>query len=268
MFILSFVIYTFSEVVVYFRNDTSKPVIESRENVIKVRCDYSQDEILEGLTAHDKQDGDLTKEIMVGSISRFVEYGQSNVTYAVFDSSKQPATYTRRVIFEDYRSPEVTLANPLVIKTNSSVDENNLVGATDIFDGDISSRVKITENNVNYSVAGKYGIKVEFSNSFGDIVEQELPVHVVTEPETRVDITLKNNVLYLEKGEKLAPEKYVQSVTSFYGSPMDKSGVEINSYVNVNKAGTYEVEYRATDDTGNRGVTYMLVIVTEKGETK
>ena len=268
LFVVSVLIFGASKATSFFQGNGSSPEIKSSSDVVKVKCDYTKQEILAGLTAYDKEDWNLKDEIMVGSISRFFEYGKSKVTYAVFDSSNRSATYTRTVVFEDYTSPEITLTNPLVIKVNDFVDEKNLIGATDVFDGDISSRVRITKNNINYNIAGTYSIGVEVTNSFGDVVKQELPVHIVTDPETLVDIDLKQNVLYLEKGQKFAPEKYVKRATSFYGKPMDVAAVQAFSNVNVNKAGCYEVEYRATDETGNTGVTYMIVIVTEKGGVK
>ena len=266
LFVISALIFGFSKVSELFGTSSSAPAIWCEEKEIKVSCNYTEEEILAGVTAKDKQDGDLTSEIIVGSISRFTEKGRAKVTYVVFDSSNQSATYTREVIFEDYVSPRFELAKPLVIKTNTAVNEKELVGATDIFDGDISSRTKVIDSNINNSVAGDYVIGVELTNSFGDLVEAKLPVHVVTEPETRVDITLKNNVLYLEKGENFNPLSYVERVTSFYGKALDKSVVNVENYVNTEKAGCYEVKFTATDETGNRGVTYLIVFVTERGQ--
>lgn len=266
LFAVSVVIFGVSKVSEIFGGESSKPVIKSTSDSITVSCDYTEKEILAGLTAEDRQDGDLTDEIIVGNLSRFIEKGKTKATYVVFDSSNQPATYTREVVFSDYVSPQFRLGKPLVLKTNSSANEKDLVSATDVFDGDITGRVKITESNINYNVTGDYVVKAEVSNSFGDTVKASLPVHVVTEPETRVEISLKENVVYLEKGEKFNALSYIDRVTSFFGQPMDKASVGIESLVNTSKPGCYEVKFTATDETGNRGVTYMIVFVTEKGE--
>lgn len=266
LFVVSVVIFGVSKVSEIFSGETSKPVIKSTADKITVPCDYTEDEILAGLTAEDRQDGDLTDEIIVGNISRFIEKGKSKVTYVVFDSSNQPATYVREVVFKDYASPQFRLGKPLVVKTNSSVNEKELISATDVFDGDITGRVRITDSNVNYTVTGDYVIKAEATNSFGDTIEASFPVHVVTEPETRVEISLKENVVYLEKGDKFNAVSYIDRVTSFYGQSVDKSSVGIESSVNTSVPGCYEVRFTATDETGHRGVTYMVVFVTEKGE--
>ncbi len=266
LFVVSVVIFGVSKASEIFSGESSKPVISSTSDRITVSCDYTEKEILQGLTAEDRQDGDLTDEIILGNLSRFIEKGKSKATYVVFDSSNQPATYVREVVFKDYTSPQFMLGKPLVVKTNSSVDEKNLIGATDVFDGDVTGRVRIKSSNVNYDITGDYVINAEVSNSFGDTVEAKFPVHIVTEPETRVKISLKDNVAYLEKGSVFDPAAYVERVVSYHGQPIDKASVGIESTVNTEIPGLYEVKYTAVDETGNRGVTYMVVFVTEKGE--
>ena len=265
LFVVSVVIFGVSKVSEIFSGESSKPVINSTSDRITVGCDYTEKEILQGLTAEDRQDGDLTDEIILGNLSRFIEKGKSKATYVVFDSSNQPATYVREVVFKDYASPQFMLGKPLVVKTNSSVNEKDLISAEDVFDGDISNRIRITDSNINYNVAGDYVIKAEVSNSFGDVVKADFPVHVVTEPEARVEISLKKNVVYLEKGDAFNPAGYIDRVTSYYGKPVDKASVTFESAVNTKKPGLYEVKFTVTDETGNRGVTYMVVFVTEKG---
>ena len=79
-------------------------------------------------------------------------------------------------------------------------------------------------------------------------------------------ISLKENIVYLEKGAKFNPSKYIDSVVSFYGQPVSKSAVKTASDVNTAKKGCYEVKFTATDESGYTGITYMIVFVTEKGE--
>ncbi len=122
LFVVAVVIFGVSEVAGLFGTSASAPVIMCDDSELKINCDYTEKEILAGVTAEDKQDGDLTSEIIVGNISRFTEKGKARVTYVVFDSSNQPATYTRDVIFKDYTSPRITLSKPLVVKTNYSVN--------------------------------------------------------------------------------------------------------------------------------------------------
>ena len=131
---------------------------------------------MEGLTAEDEKDGDLTDQIMAGNFSQFIEPGVCNLTYVVFDSSNQAATLTRRVRFTDYEAPKFTLTQPLVFAVGTENNARSYVHAADQIDGDISSMVKLLESNVDYRTAGDYTIQVEVSNSLGDTTQAELPV--------------------------------------------------------------------------------------------
>ena len=44
---------------------------------------------MEGITASDAEDGDLTDQIVAGSFSRFISDGVCSLTYVVFDSANR-----------------------------------------------------------------------------------------------------------------------------------------------------------------------------------
>ena len=115
-FILAAAVFGVSRVQEFRERDETIPVITSDREILEIPCDYTQDQLLKGLTAYDEKDGDLTDEIVAGNFSRFLSPGLCNVTYVVFDSSDQPGTLTRQVRFSDYHSPEFTLTEPLVFE--------------------------------------------------------------------------------------------------------------------------------------------------------
>ena len=60
--------------VVLFQNrDPNEPEIVSDREILEIPCEYTQEQLLEGLTASDQEDGDLTSQIVAGSFSRFIE---------------------------------------------------------------------------------------------------------------------------------------------------------------------------------------------------
>ena len=65
----------------------------------------SEERLLEGVTAYDGKDGDLTSKVFVESISNFVEPGVSNVTYVVYDADRHAAKASRKVVYLDYTPP-------------------------------------------------------------------------------------------------------------------------------------------------------------------
>ncbi len=243
------------------REDPTRPTLTSDVEVLELPCAYSQEQMLSGLHAYDERDGDLTGEILVGDISRFQQEGTCEVTYVVFDSSNQPASLTRQVVFTDYRSPQFTLTQPLVFVAGRGSSASSYVGAQDMLDGDISSLVRMTNSNISYSVAGDYEIQVEVTNSFGDISEATLPVHIVEQYQQSITIQLTENLVYLSVGETLNPDSYISSVTASNGSELNAGSVTAISEVDTSTPGCYEVEYVVEDSNGNQGVTWLVVIV-------
>ncbi len=260
LLVIALGIYVASWFVEQSREDPTRPTITSDVEVLELPCAYSQEQMLSGLHAYDERDGDLTSEILVGEISRFQQEGTCEVTYVVFDSSNQPATLTRQVVFTDYRSPQFTLTQPLVFVQGRGSSASSYVGATDMLDGDISSSVRMTDSNISYSVAGDYEMDVEVTNSFGDLVEASLPVHIVEQYQQSLTIELTQNLVYLSVGETFQPYNYVSSVTTSNGSQIDTDNVTAVSGVDASTPGCYEVQYNVSSG-GSQGITWLVVIV-------
>jgi hypothetical protein len=260
LLVIALGIYVASWFVEQSREDPTRPTITSDVEVLESPCAYSQEQMLSGLHAYDERDGDLTSEILVGEISRFQQEGTCEVTYVVFDSSNQPATLTRQVVFTDYRSPQFTLTQPLVFVQGRGSSASSYVGATDMLDGDISSSVRMTDSNISYSVAGDYEMNVEVTNSFGDLAEATLPVHIVEQYQQSLTIELTQNLVYLSVGETFQPYNYVSSVTTSNGSQIDTDNVTAVSNVDTSTPGCYEVQYNVSSG-GSQGITWLVVIV-------
>lgn len=262
LFILSLIFIGGATVVQRLRLDTTLPVITGPDEPLKIPCNYTEEDLLQDLKAFDKKDGDLTDEIMISNFSRLLEKGTCKVNYVVFDSSNQPATYSREVIFTDYRSPEILLSKPLVFHKNSTENIFSYIGAHDVLDGDISSLVRITDSNLNMLEAGDYSVKIEVTNSFGDTVELVLPVHILELVDSKVSIGLTESIVYLKANSAFNPSEYIESVANTDGTELDKSIVKYDSsMLNTNVPGVYEVYYTAEQHATAKGFTALTVIV-------
>lgn len=261
LFAISVALFGYYEVDKLVKTDDTMPVITGPKEVLEVSCNYTEKELLSGLKASDEKDGDLTSEIVVGNISHFVKKGISKVTYVVFDSSNHPAKFQREVKFTDYHSPRFALTKPLVFKIGSTENIYELVGAKDIFDGDISTGVVTSLDNVNLSEEGTYKVKVSVTNSLGDTSELVLPVHVVAAPQLGLTIELKENIVYLKKGDKFNPESVIDNVYQSNGAKVGTDGIKISSNLNTNKSGVYEVKYSIDKNSGGKALTYLTVVV-------
>lgn len=261
LFALSLVIYGAGLVREKRGEDPSKPVITSDREVLEISASYTEKELYAGLTAQDEEDGDLTREIIAGEFSQFIEPGLCNLSYVVFDSANQPGTLSRRVRFTDYESPKLTLSRPLVFTVGEGERAIDSIGASDLLDGDLSEMVKQVSTTAAYRTEGDYSISVEVSNSFGDVEEQTLPIHVVSARRTELTICLSAPILYLKAGDSFDPESFVAELAGADGEAMDPALVQADSGVNLSQPGCYEVHYSALSENGQLGETWMTVIV-------
>ncbi|OUP03187.1 hypothetical protein B5F37_00665 [Drancourtella sp. An210] len=263
VFILALAVFGVSEGLKLKNRDTTVPKIQSEEDVLEISCEHTEEDLLKGLSASDAKDGDLTDKILVGNFSRFIEKGVCNVNYVVFDSSNQSATLTRKIRFTDYHSPEFTVQEPLVFTEGegSYTEVMERIGAQDLLDGNLKDYIRQTETDVVYSKSGSYSITLEVENSYGDTASQTLPIHVVKEEETSVDIRLTEGIVYVDAGASVDPYAYIGEVSGSDGKSMDKSSVTVSSGVNTAAPGVYEIAYHAKDSQGNTGNTWLTVVV-------
>ena len=90
----AFIAYTVAE---RLTTDTTMPYIAVDSEVIEISVKDKKEVLLSGVTAYDGKDGDISDRVLIESISKFIEPGVCSVTYAVADSDKHVAKYTRTV---------------------------------------------------------------------------------------------------------------------------------------------------------------------------
>ena len=247
----------------YYSNlNTDYPVISNTEELLQIRVDDAPEEIFRGLTAQDATDGDLTGEIMVASVSHFIEPGTVRVKYVVFDSHNNSATLTRKVCYTDYEAPRFYLEKSPVYTVGQSLDLLEHIRVEDCLDGDISNRIRVISNMVNNYTAGNYPVVLEVSNSCGDTAQITLWVSYLSKESTAV-VTLHRNIVYVQQGEKFTPQQWLAAVTDRNAVALDKANVQIQGNLDVNKPGCYQLVY-SYDDGKLTGQTPLTVVVTER----
>ena len=80
-------IFFFIGTLVSSKKDTIPPVITAESQELHVSAGSDPKELMKGLTAQDDRDGNLTEEILIGTISPFEKKGVSTIEYLVFDKS-------------------------------------------------------------------------------------------------------------------------------------------------------------------------------------
>lgn len=288
----------FAVVAVYFsifqwqnmqRIDSSGPEIMMESDTISISVKDDEQALLQGITAHDRKDGDVTESIVVENLSALVGNGKRTATYAAFDSDNHVARVTRSIIYEDYTRPVFELSAPLQFPVNSK-EILSCLKAVDCIDGDITSSVKfLPQGEFSIETAGTYQVEFRAVNSAGDVAILNAPIRIY-EPGTILgpDITLTDYLVYLEQGEPFDPEDYLETIKlnrvydivkgegnyDMNPQPEDErivvgsNYIDIDNKVNTDIPGNYTVTYSRTEDAGNQdtitGSVQLIVIVTEE----
>ena len=106
LFVVTTALYAYFLVTEKIKSDETIPVIKIESELLEVAIDSTTEDLLKGVTAYDEKDGDLTKSVIVESVSNFSEPGVCRVTYAVCDSNSHVATATRKIKYKGYESPK------------------------------------------------------------------------------------------------------------------------------------------------------------------
>lgn len=257
------------------RTDTQPPTISFSGEVLELSALEPKDAFLQGVTATDDVDGDVTDSVVVDSVQLAGTDGSIQVTYAAFDDAGNVTKAVRKARFTDYESPKFSLSKSLTFAYNSGFDIFALVQAQDMLDGDISHRVRITSlDEKTIATLGTHQVELRVSNSLGETVKLVVPVEVYAVGTYGATLTLTDYLIYLPVGGKLDAEGYLDAYTRGSAKASLRSGLpegyslEIKSDVKPNVPGVYTVEYRVTHTVGTEvsaqtytGYAKLIVVV-------
>lgn len=252
------------------------PVFSFPEGVLEVSIHDGDQALLEGVTAQDGRDGDVTASILVEKISGFYGENRRLVTYAAFDSDDNVTKATREITYTDYTAPRLELKRSLRYRTGETISIAELVGAWDCLDGDLSGKVKVKlESAVSTRTAGVYQIQFSVTNSAGDTqtLDTELEVYDAGLNEATVNL---NTYLIYAGDETQDYRSYLESVVaggvrySFQegqntargsdGSTLSRDDIQVRSSVDPDTPGVYPV-YLIYDQDNYQGSGQLLVVV-------
>lgn len=264
LFVLMLAAFIVFSVVDKISTDITIPVILIESDTIEVSVKDKKEKLLEGVTAMDQKDGDISDKVLIESISDFIEPGVCTVTYAVADSDKHVTKQTRTVKYTDYTKPEFYMKRALVYGVDEALDIRAAVGARDCIDGDISDRVAIITTDYIRNTAGVFTVSLQVSNSMGDTIYLDVTVHVEGNETMAPEIQLKKSLIYIKKGETPNFEDYLGDVT-VNGVLMKPEDVQlmISTNFDAENEGTYNVHYYISTKEGYEGHSILTVVVEE-----
>lgn len=235
-----------------------RPTITCPQGALEISVKDDESVLLTDVSATDEQDGDLTDRIIVASVSKLISKDTAKVTYLVFDSDDNMASLVRYIRYTDYQKPQFQVKVPLVYSDSGDVELMSRLGATDVVDGDISGQIRVS-TLVATDDSRIFDITIQVTNSMGDTACQVLPVLRQPSDPMRPVITLKDSLVYVDKGGEFDAKQYISAVTLAQGIA-DITDVKIEGTVDMNQTDTYRIFYTYT--TNDRvGIAVLTVVV-------
>lgn len=260
--------------------DTKAPQISISSGTLQLSVQDSQSALLQGVTAKDETDGDVTASLVVESVRLTDPDGTVSVGYAAFDSAGNVAKASREVQYTDYESPRFTLSAPVAFSQSSGVDVLSIIHVTDMLDGDITHRIRATSlSEEAVTAVGTHEVQFRVTNSLGETAELVLPVEVYPAGNYQASLSLTDYLVYLPAGTAFNPKDYLNSFTVSGEVTSLRSGMPRNftlqtvGTVDTQTPGVYSVGYTVTytvvsetNPENNRvysGYSKLIVVVEE-----
>ncbi|MDA1876414.1 DUF5011 domain-containing protein [Bacillus cereus group sp. BY112LC] len=218
-----------------------------------------------GVSASDKEDGNLTNKIKYKGNVDTSKPGKYIVEYSVVDSKGVNATATQSVIVKENEEnpdiePKLTVPTRTTINVGDTFNPLSGVKAIDNEDGDIINKVTV-DGIVDASKPGTYELTYTISDSKGHTVTAKQTVIVKQKVETKDEdpvLTVPTEVT-IHVGDKYNPLSGVKAIDKEDGDITDK--VIHMGEVDTSKAGNFEVKFLVRDASGNEVTATQKVTV-------
>lgn len=226
---------------------------------------------LDGITATDQEDGDLTKKITVtNSVNRF-KPGMYEITYVVIDSQGLVDIKTIRVtVVPKDLPPVINVPDTLTVKQFSKFNPRENVTAFDQEDGELTSQIKIF-GSVDTEKPGIYELTYQVTDSHGHTTIKTTRVLVEAVDSAPAIFNAYDTTIIV--GQSFNPRSGITASDQEDGDLTNKvailitneNGIAVNA-VDTSKAGFFKVMYSVTDSAGN--TTRQTITITIIAEPK
>lgn len=133
------------------------------------------------VTAHDREDNDLTNQItVIKDTTNVGKAGEYEVTYKVTDKWNKSTEKIAKVTVEPNEAP-VIYASDKWFKTTDTVDQRVILSnvfAFDDHDGELTNEVVIASSEVQSGVAGEYKVTYKVQDRFGKQTAKQVTIHI------------------------------------------------------------------------------------------
>ena len=210
--------------------------------------DYGK--LLEGVTAQDDKDGDLTSEVFVEKVVP-VSKKKAAVYYGVTDKAKNVGTASREVTYqaaEDSDAAEETAPDTASEDTTQKTDEKS---------------EKKTKKKSKKAKAKKTAEEKKAEETAQDAAAADQQSEALQPNGTRPAMKLAEDAKTIARGTSFnALNEVIDAVDDKDDRDTLFRGLHIDGNYNVNQAGTYTLQYYVQDSDGNTSdpITFTLTV--------
>ena len=227
---------------------------DQREKKAKTKGeDYGK--LLEGVTAQDNKDGDLTSEVFVEKVVP-VSKKKAVVYYGVTDKAKNVGTASREVTYqaaEDTDAAEETVQDTASEDTTQKTDEKS----------EKTTKKKSKKAKVKKTAEEKKAQATAQDAAAAEQQSTDQQSGVLQPNGTRPAMKLAEEAKTIARGTSF---NALNEVTDAVDDKDDRDtlfrGLHIDGNYNVNQAGTYTLQYYVQDSDGNTSdpITFILTV--------
>ncbi|MET3297833.1 UNVERIFIED_ORG: LPXTG-motif cell wall-anchored protein [Bacillus proteolyticus] len=227
---------------------------------------------MSGVSATDKEDGDLTSKVTVDGKVDTTKPGTYVLTYTVKDSKGHKVTAKQTVTVKEKEetkdeAPVLKVPSETTITEGDKFDPMSGVKAIDKEDGDITSKVTYSgDQGTDKEDTYKIKYVVEDSKGHRIIKLRTVIVKAAEKPsEDQAPVLKVPFTTTFHVGDTFDPMSGVSATDKEDGNLTSK--VKYKGNVGTTKPGKYIVEYSVVDSQGVNATATQTVIVEESGET-
>lgn len=222
-------------VVVYIGEDRNGPEISVPQEEIAYVAGTDTSALLNGVTAQDDRDGDVTNTVTIESIIPNAEQTGASVVYVAKDSKNNVTKETRTILY----STDANQAAAQAAAEQAAADQaaQDQAAAEQAAQGDAAGeRAQTTDDGAAQNEAAIAALSAESPRFY-----------------------LTQYSVELERGAELNELSYVQDISDDEDSRDELyQGIQISGEVDTNTPGEYTLEYHVVDSDGNNSNVAQL----------
>ena len=222
-------------VVVYIGEDRNGPEISVPQEEITYVAGTDTSALLNGVTAQDNRDGDVTDTVTIESIIPNADQTGASVVYVAKDSKNNVTKETRTILY----STDANQAAAQAAAEQAAADQaaQDQAAAEQAAQGDAAGESAQTTDD--------------------GAAQNEAAIAALSAESPRIYLTQYS--VELERGAELNELSYVQDISDDEDSRDELyQGIQISGEVDTNTPGEYTLEYHVVDSDGNNSNAAQL----------